>query len=314
MKDVERQPWRTPNHPQVHLLSRLCRELLLHGGRGGCFPCDRRVYPQDMANADRASIDAFLQGHRIALAGLSTNPEDFSRAVDKELVAHGYEVIPVHPGVTEIGGRPAYARVSEIPGGVDGVLVMTPPSAVHALVKDCVAAGKPRMWLHRGIGQGSVSEEAVDAARAEGIDVVVGECPLMFLPNAARPHRVHAVAKKIAGTYPYHEGSIGRTVPPLSAGSALSLIAVDWFIYASTMLLGLPGLSLGTALGALAAGLATLRFEGRAGQTSNAMQWTKAAASAVLVAIPLPIMGSVVGLAALVWRALNAPKRDLTKA
>jgi len=267
-----------------------------------------------MASADRVSIDAFLKGHRIALAGLSANPADFSRAVDKELVAHGYEVIPVHPGVAEIGGRTAYARVSEIPGGVDGVLVMTPPSAVHALVKDCVAAGKPRMWLHRGIGQGSVSEEAVDSARAAGIDVVVGECPLMFLPNAAGPHRVHAIAKKIAGSYPYREGSMGRTAPPLSAGSALSLIVVDWFIYASTMLEGLPGLSLGTLLGAVAAGWATLRFEGRAGQASTSMQWAKAAASAVLVAMPLPLLGSVVGLVALVWRVMSASRRDLTKA
>lgn len=266
-----------------------------------------------MANTDRASIDAFLQGHRIALAGLSSNPADFSRAVDKELMAHGYEVIPVHPGVAEIGGRTAYARVSEIPGGVDGVLVMTPPSAVHALVKDCVAAGKPRIWLHRGIGQGSVSEEAVDSARAEGIDVVVGECPLMFLPDAAGPHRAHAIAKKIAGSYPYHEGSMGRTAPPLSAGSALSLIAVDWFIYASTLLEGLPGLSLGTLLGAVAAGWATLRFERRAGQASTSMQWAKAAASAVLVTIPLPLMGSLVGLGALVWRAVNLARREHTE-
>ena len=35
-----------------------------------------------------------------------------------------------------------------------------------------------------------------------GIEVVPGQCPLMFLPNPTRTHRAHAWVKKAAGTYP----------------------------------------------------------------------------------------------------------------
>jgi predicted CoA-binding protein len=263
-----------------------------------------------MARSDLNSIQAFLSGHRIAFVGLSVHPNDFSRGVDRELVANGYEVIPVRPGVDEVAGRKAYPRVSAIPTQVDGVLVMTPPSAVPAIIEDCVVAGKPRVWLHRGVGHGSVSEDAVAIAAREGIELVVGECPLMFLPNASGIHRLHAWAKKAAGTYPHTPHAHGAPPPaPLALGSALSMVAVDWAIYFATLLGGLLALKIGIVLGAVLAGGLTWWFERRSHALAGVRLWSKAVAAAIIVALPLPIMGTLLGVIALAWLALSETRR-----
>lgn len=45
----------------------------------------------------RTEINDFLSHRRIALVGVSRNPQDFSRAVFRELATRGYEVVPVNP-------------------------------------------------------------------------------------------------------------------------------------------------------------------------------------------------------------------------
>lgn len=136
------------------------------------------------------SIDRFLQGDRLAIAGMSRNPKQFANVVARELRDRGYEVLPVNPNADEIEGVRCYRSVAELPD-VDGVLVMVPATEAAAVVEQCAAHGIERVWLHRGVGRGSVSDEATAAAHAAGIDVVDGACPLMFLPEAGWFHRLH---------------------------------------------------------------------------------------------------------------------------
>lgn len=152
---------------------------------------------------ERSLIQEFLQGKRIALVGVSSHPEDFSRFMMRELLRCGYDVIPVHPGIEEIEGRKAFARVQDIPEPVDGALVMTNPEVSKQIAQDCVEAGIRRIWLHKGLGgAGAVSKEAVSFCQEQQLDVVAGQCPLMFLEKPAWFHRAHAALKKIAHTYP----------------------------------------------------------------------------------------------------------------
>jgi len=151
---------------------------------------------------ERARIDDFLSGKRLAFVGLSTNLHDFSHAILDELLARGYDVVPIHPGVAEIRGRKTYARVQDVPDPLDGALLMTPPSASAAVVRDCLEAKVPRVWLHRGVGQGAVSEEAVHLCEEAGISLVAGRCPLMFLAKPGFPHRLHGGLLKLVGRYP----------------------------------------------------------------------------------------------------------------
>jgi hypothetical protein len=47
-----------------------------------------------------------------------------------------------------------------------------------------------------------VSADAVKFCEANGIAVIAGECPMMFLSGGAWFHRLHGWLKKITGSYP----------------------------------------------------------------------------------------------------------------
>lgn len=152
---------------------------------------------------ERQRIDDFLAARRIALVGASTDASSFSRAVLNELIAHGIDVVPVHPSASEIAGRRAFPNVAAIEPAVEAALIMTPAAASAGVVDACAAAGIAKVWLHRGAGQGAVSSEAVEVAARRGLSCVVGRCPLMFLgPRPAAVHRVHAAALRLVGDYP----------------------------------------------------------------------------------------------------------------
>lgn len=150
----------------------------------------------------RAQIDDFLGRKRLALVGVSRDPKDFTRDVFREFQRRGYDVVPVNPNVREVEGLPCFARVQEVAPPVEGALLFTSPTLTDQVVHDCAEAGISRVWMHRGAGVGAVSRSAVEFCQAQGMAVVPGECPFMFLPNTGSLHRFHGLIKKLTGRYP----------------------------------------------------------------------------------------------------------------
>lgn len=144
----------------------------------------------------------FLAQRRLALVGVSRDPEDFSRHLLRELRSRHYDVVPVHPGLDRVDGLECFDRVQAIRPPVDGALLLTPPAVTERVVRDCAEAGVPRVWMHRGAGRGAVSAEAVRFCREQGIDVVEGACPWMFLARAGTVHRLHGVLARLLGRHP----------------------------------------------------------------------------------------------------------------
>jgi len=147
-------------------------------------------------------IDDFLGRRRLAMVGVSRNQRDFSRALFREFLRRGYDMVPVHPSAAEIEGRPCARSVRQIEPPVDGVLLMTPARLSYSLVEECAAAGIPRVWMYRAVGRGAVDERAVALCEEKGIAVVPGYCPWMFFEGASLVHRLHASLLKLAGKYP----------------------------------------------------------------------------------------------------------------
>jgi predicted CoA-binding protein len=144
-----------------------------------------------VSKIDHRAIEDFLGCRRIAFAGVSRKPGDFSRGLFRALLRHGYELIPVHPLAREVDGIPCAPRVGEIQPAPEAALLMCWRYRTDQLVRECAAAGIPRIWLYRGAGKGAVTDSAVAFCRERGIQVVAGECPYMFLPGAGLPHRIH---------------------------------------------------------------------------------------------------------------------------
>jgi uncharacterized protein len=155
-----------------------------------------------MLTTTHENVDDFLAQKRLAIVGVSGNPKDFSRGLFRELRQRGYDMVPVNPHLTEVEGERCFPRLQEVTPAVDGVLVMTPATKSEQVVRDCAEAGITRVWLHRGTGTGAVSPAAVDFCQQQGIRLVAGFCPYMFLPKAPFFHRLHGAFMKLTGGYP----------------------------------------------------------------------------------------------------------------
>ncbi|WP_372788985.1 CoA-binding protein [Paraconexibacter sp.] len=144
----------------------------------------------------------FLAQERLAVVGVSRDPRQPANLIYRRLRETGHRVFAVNPAATEVEGDPCYASVRALPEAVDGAVVVTPADVSAAVVEDCAAASVPRVWLHRGLGPGSLSAEAVDVAHEHGIDVIPGGCPNMFGATSDRPHRVMRRVLQLAGKVP----------------------------------------------------------------------------------------------------------------
>jgi len=148
------------------------------------------------------TIDHFLACKRIAMIGLSRDSRDFSAKLFEEFCRHGYDMVPVNPRAREIQGKPCFAHVQEVSPPVEAALLMTPAVVTRAVIHDCIEAGIDLVWMYRSHGHGAVNEPAVQFCLAQGIQVIAGECPFMFLPGSAAIHRFHGFLRKITGRYP----------------------------------------------------------------------------------------------------------------
>jgi len=126
------------------------------------------------------SIKAFLGGTRIAVAGVSRTASQPANAIYRRLKDSGYDVFAVNPKTTVVEGAASYPSLEKVPGPVDGVVIATHPKVAAGVVEQCADCGISRVWFHRSFGGGSVSDEALHACDARGIEPIVGGCPLMF--------------------------------------------------------------------------------------------------------------------------------------
>lgn len=150
-----------------------------------------------MAKNSLASINEFLEPKKFALVGMSRDPKKFSRMVYKELSAKGFDIYPVNPNMDDIDGVKCYHDVSELPSGVNRVVVMTPKSNTLDSVEAAIKAGITHLWIQ----QGAETKEAVDLAKQKGAKLVYGTCILMHSePDGV--HKFHRFLSKLFGAFP----------------------------------------------------------------------------------------------------------------
>ena len=137
-------------------------------------------YRPAMATLAEAAKD-FLAQKRIAVVGVSRDSRQPANFNFRKLRDAGYEVYPVNPQAASVEGVSCFSNLKSIPGGVDAVLIYTPPQATESVVRECADLGIVRVWMHRSIGGGSYSAAAERGARERGLALIPGGCPAMFL-------------------------------------------------------------------------------------------------------------------------------------
>ena len=153
-------------------------------------------------------VNDFLAQKRIAIAGVSRNNGHGGHDQAGNLIYHrlkktGHQVFPVNPNMQTFEGDRCYPNLQSIPGGVDGVVIITRPEVTERIVHDCSEAGVHRVWMHRSMGtKSSVSPEAVEYCRQHDISVIAGACPMMFGAGVDFGHTCMRWILKLSGGLP----------------------------------------------------------------------------------------------------------------
>ena len=125
---------------------------------------------------DRPAIRELLATRpRIAVVGASPNPTRPSHGVLVDLVALGFDCVPVNPTAEEVAGLRCYPTLAEAvaaTGPVDIVDVFRLPPACPEHAREAVAEGASCLWLQLGIA----SREAGEIAHAAGLQIVMNRC------------------------------------------------------------------------------------------------------------------------------------------
>jgi len=130
-------------------------------------------YPDDLIKSVLRSTKV------IAMVGASANDMRPSYFAMKYLLAKGYVVHPVNPGLAgkEILGQTVYASLKDVPAPVDMVDIFRASEFAPGIVKEALAEkerlGLKTIWMQLGV----ISEEAETLAKEAGLTVIMDRCP-----------------------------------------------------------------------------------------------------------------------------------------
>jgi hypothetical protein len=143
----------------------------------------------------------FLAQKRIAIVGVTRDVKGWGRRLYDEFKKRGYDTYAVNPA-RALPGLQCYGSLRELPKKPDGVLLVVPPNVTDQVVREVAELGIPRVWMHRGVGKGAVSESAIQFCREKNIAVVYGVCPFMYLQPQGFGHKMHHTFAKWFGKLP----------------------------------------------------------------------------------------------------------------
>ena len=128
---------------------------------------------EDDPHSDEEILE-ILKMKKVAVVGMSKNPDKAAHYVPKYLHENGYDITPVHPNAKNIMEKKCYDKITDVPDEIDIVDVFRPSEQVLPIIKEAIKKKPKVIWLQEGIH----NKEAEQLARDVGIDVVYNRCML----------------------------------------------------------------------------------------------------------------------------------------
>jgi uncharacterized protein len=125
-----------------------------------------------ISNDDELVKELLSQSHSIAVVGMKPDTYKPSYYVPKYMLDHGYEIIPVNPGVSEIEQLKCYPDLASLPHPADIVQVFRRSADVLPHAQEALAVKPRAFWMQSGI----INEAAAELLAKAGIKVVMDRC------------------------------------------------------------------------------------------------------------------------------------------
>jgi uncharacterized protein len=124
-------------------------------------------------NPSREEIGKILKkAKKIAVVGLSDNPERTSYMVSQAMQAAGYEIIPVNPTADEVLGVKAVKSLKDIEGHIDIVNVFRRSEFLLEVAMEFAEIDADVFWAQLGLE----NEEAYNLLKEKGYTVIMDRC------------------------------------------------------------------------------------------------------------------------------------------
>lgn len=127
--------------------------------------------------SDEEIIEILKKYRKVAVIGMSKNPEKDAHTIPEYLLKNGYDIVPVNPSADEILGRRCYKKLSDVPGEIDIVDVFRPSEDVPNYVQDVIQKKPKVFWEQLGIH----NPESEEMIAREGIRIVYDRCMMQEL-------------------------------------------------------------------------------------------------------------------------------------
>ncbi|MDB6138425.1 MAG: GCN5-related N-acetyltransferase [Verrucomicrobiaceae bacterium] len=167
-------------------------------------------------------VQAFFRPRTVALIGASESTHSVGAALAKNLLDFGGGFYPVNPRRKTVFGRPAFARIGEVPCRIDLAVIATPAEGVAVIVRECVEAGvTAAIIVSAGFKEtgaaGVMLEQQILAEAARGNLRIVG-------PNCLGVMSPHVALNATFASHMAEKGSVAF----ISQSGALCTAILDW--------------------------------------------------------------------------------------
>lgn len=146
-------------------------------------------------------IDDFVKEKNFLFYGISSVKGKFGNLVLKHLNDNGYKVIPIHPELKQINGINCFVKPSDVNQQMTSAIIILSPENTEKVVEELIDYGIKKIWIQ----QRSESEKAVKMCKEKGVEVITGECIMMFTEPVTVVHNIHKWINKAIGRYPVKE-------------------------------------------------------------------------------------------------------------
>jgi acetyltransferase len=173
------------------------------------------------------TLDSIFKPKRIALIGVSNNPDSVAGIALKNLVSGGFQgvVYPINPKYEAVMGITCYPDVKSVPKTPDLVVIATPGHRVPGLIRECGEAGVLGIIIMSAgfkesgeEGRKLEDEVKAEVAKYEGMRVIGPNCLGVIVPG-------YKMNVSFAASMP-KKGNVAF----ISQSGALCTSALDWAI------------------------------------------------------------------------------------